>query len=168
MEPFAFALIAVAFIAAGFFVWYFTFQAKQEERRLFIEKGYKPEELPATPGFTFPWRKTGIVLVGGVLGMLLHEMTFNIQDGTLPALLLGSGIGMILANAFENGYPVRRFWRTLVYGFLGFAGGGVILSVAYLYMPDIPEELSIFTMLVTTFLAFFIEIRTRKADQSGA
>jgi hypothetical protein len=33
METIAFALVAIAFVTAGFFVWYLTFKAKQEERR---------------------------------------------------------------------------------------------------------------------------------------
>lgn len=164
MEALAFALVAIAFITAGFFVWYFIFKARQEERRFLIEKGYKLEDLPQTQmSFTFPWRKTGIVLVAAVMGMLLHEMTFNLYNGTVPALILGAGVGMILANAFENGYPVRTFWRTLLFAFLGLAVGGTILSVVYLFVNDIPEVFVLFSLLLSVSVALYIELRTRNS-----
>lgn len=164
METIAFALIAIAFITAGFFVWYFTFKAKQEERRFLIEKGHKLEELPqAQFTFDFPWRKVGIVLVGAVLGMLLHEMTFNLYNGTVPALILGAGVGMILAQAIENGYSVRTLWRTLLSASLGLAVAFMILSVINLFVHDIPEGIAISTLMLTVILALFIERRTCKS-----
>lgn len=164
MEAIAFALVAIAFVTAGFFVWYFIFKARQEERRFLIEKGYKLEDLPQTQmTFTFPWRKTGIVLVAAVLGMLIHEMTFNIYNGTVPALILGAGVGMILANAIENGYSVRNMWRTILFAVIGFAMGGMILSITNLFVRHIDDDLALSTILLTVSLAIFIERRIRKA-----
>lgn len=166
METLAFALITIAFITAGFFVWYFTFKAKQEERRFLIEKGYTLEELAQTQmNFTFPWRKTGIVLVGAVLGMLLHEITFNIYNGTVPALILGAGIGMILANALENGYSAGRFWRMVLYGVMGFAVAGLTISITATFtdLGGAEEALAISLMMFCVAAALFIERRTRKA-----
>lgn len=164
MEAIAFALVAIAFVTAGFFVWYFIFKARQEERRFLIEKGYKLEDLPqAQMTFTFPWRKTGIVLVAAVLGMLIHEMTFNIYNGTVPALILGAGVGMILANAIENGYSVRTFWRTFLSAVLGFAVAGMILSIVHVYVGNIDDGLAISTILLSVTMALLIERRTRKA-----
>lgn len=163
METIAFALVAIAFVTAGFFVWYFTFKAKQEERRFLIEKGYSLEDLPVPISFTFQWRKTGIVLVGAVLGMLLNELIFIIYKGTLPALILGAGMGMILANAIENGYSVRTLWRTLLSASLGLAVAFMILSIINLFVHDIPEGIAISTLMLTVLLALFIERRTRKS-----
>ncbi len=166
METLAFALITIAFITAGFFVWYFTFKARQEERRFLIEKGYRPEDLPIEPSFTFPWRKTGIVIVGAVLGMLLNAVTFNFHNGMVPSMLLGAGVGMILAQAFEKGYPVRRFWRTMLYLFTGFAIGGLGISIIYAYM-ELEDELTIFILLASMAISLLIERRTRKSDEPG-
>lgn len=161
MQAIAIAIIAIAFIAAGFFVWYFTFKAKQEERRFLIEKGYKPEDLPSS-SFTFPWRKTGIVLVGAMLGVVLNGLTFNHPDAVLPALILGAGIGMILAQAFDNGYPARAFLRTLLYGFLGFSIAGIGVSIAD-SMAVVHDGLMVFLMLASVGAALLIERSTRKA-----
>jgi hypothetical protein len=167
MESIAFALVAIAFVTAGFFVWYFTFKSKQEERRFLIERGYTLEELAQTQMiFTFPWRKTGIVLVGAVLGMLLHEMTFNIYNGTVPALILGAGIGMILAQALENGYSIARFWRMVLYGVMGFAVAGLTISITVTFADlggGAEEALAISLMMFCVATALFIERRTRKA-----
>jgi hypothetical protein len=169
METIAFALVAIAFVTAGFFVWYFTFKAKQEERRFLIDKGYTLEELAQTQmNFTFPWRKTGIVLVAAVLGMLLNEVIFSIYKGTVPAMILGAGIGMILANAFENGYPVRTFWRTILFAVIGFGIAGMILSILHVMVRHIDDGIAISTFLLSVSLALFIERRTRKSDEPGA
>ena len=161
------ALITIAFIAAGFFVWYFTFQARQEERRFLIEKGYRLEELPAPPSFTFPWRKTGIVMVGSILGLILNFLTFREPQAVFPMLILGAGLGMILAQAFEKGYPVRRFWRTMLHLFTGFAIGGLGISIVYMYQ-ELDDALTIFILLSSMALSLLIERSTRKADEPGA
>jgi hypothetical protein len=170
METIAFALVAIAFVTAGFFVWYFTFKAKQEERRFLIEKGYKLEDLPASNSFNiqFPWVKLGIVMVAAVLGMLLNEVIFSIYKGTVPAMILGAGIGMILANAFENGYPVRTFWRTFLFAVIGFGIAGMILSILHVMVRHIDDGIAISTFLLSVSLALFIERRTRKSDEPGA
>jgi hypothetical protein len=167
METLAFALIAIAFIAAGFFVWFFTFKAKQDERRFLIEKGYTLEELAQTQMmFTFPWRKTGIVLVAAVLGMLLNEMIFNIYKGTVPSLILGAGAGMILANAMDNGYRMQTLWRKVIFGLLSLGIGGLSASIL-VYEFGLEPGIAVFYVMFCFALALFIENRTSKSTESG-
>lgn len=167
METIAFALVAIAFITAGFFVWYFTFKAKQEERRFLIEKGYTLEELAQTQMmFTFPWRKTGIVLVGAVLGMLLNELIFTIYKGAVPALILGAGVGMILAQAIENGYKFRTLWRKVIFGLLGLGIGGLSASIL-VYEFGLEGGIAVFYVMFCFALALFIENRSNKSTESG-
>ncbi len=103
MESIAFALIFIAFIAAGFFVWYFSFKAKQEERRFLIEKGYKLEEMPpsASFNFTFPWMKVGIVITSAAIGLLFAEITQE-PTAVMPLLMFGAGLGMIIAQVISQ------------------------------------------------------------------
>lgn len=162
METLSFALIAIAFITAGFFVWFFTFKARQEERRFLIEKGYRLEELPSAPSFTFPWRKTGIVIVGAMLGLILNFLTFNSPHAFVPVLLLGAGVGMILAQAFDNGYPARHFLRSLLFAIAGFTAGGLVISLALTVWP-VDDAVAIFTPISFVIIALMIERHTRKA-----
>ena len=167
METLAFALITIAFITAGFFVWYFTFKAKQDERRFLIEKGYTLEELAQTKmNFTFPWRKTGIVLVAAVLGMLLNEVIFSIYKGTVPSLILGAGAGMILANAMDNGYRMQTLWRKVIFGLLGIGISGLLAGVLIEQFSLVPEY-GVFILIFCFALALFIENRTSKSTESG-
>lgn len=168
METIAFALVTIAFIAAGFFVWYFTFKAKQEERRFLIEKGYKLEDLPASTSFNIqlPWVKLGIVMVGAVLGMLLNELIFTIYKGSVPALILGAGVGMILAQAIENGYKFRTLWRKVIFGLLGLGIGGLSASIL-VYEFGLEEGIAVFYVMFCFALALFIENRTQKSTEPG-
>jgi len=168
METLAFALITIAFITAGFFVWYFTFKAKQEERRFLIEKGYRLEELAQSTSskVQIPWMKVGIVLVAAMLSMWLHELTFNLYQGEVPALILGAGVGMILANAMDNGYRMQNLWRKVIFGLLGLGIGGLSASIL-VYEFGLEPGIAVFYVIFCFALALFIEIRTQKSTEPG-
>ena len=102
MESIAFALVAIAFVTAGFFVWYFTFKAKQEERRFLIEKGYRLEDLPqsASSKVPIPWMKVGIVLTLAAMGFLFALITGK-PVAIMPLVIFGAGLGMIIAQALS-------------------------------------------------------------------
>ena len=65
-----FVIIVVAFIIACFFAWFFTQKSKEDERRLLIEKGYSPSELPDRKSwnFSFPWLKIGVLIISISVG----------------------------------------------------------------------------------------------------
>lgn len=109
MELLAFTIIAVAFITAIFFTWFFMHKAKEEERQLLIERGADLSELPerGTVTFRFPWLKLGCVFTMGCIGLLiglLLEEHYPLGVGGEPLLgmLIMGGIGMIIAHYVSN------------------------------------------------------------------
>lgn len=108
-----FAVIVVAFIIACFFAWFFTQKSKEDERRLLIEKGYSPSELPERSNFNFriPWLKIGIVTtfvaVGGFAGGLTEFYLQSVKKSTegfifIFSMLLLGGIGLIVAHYIDK------------------------------------------------------------------
>lgn len=168
MQAIAFALIAIAFIAAGFFVWYFTFKAKQEERRFLIERGYRLEELPqsASSKIQIPWTKVGIVLTLAAIGFLFALITRE-PMAIMPLVIFGAGLGMIIAQAIENGFRLRTLWRKLIYGLLGFGIGGLTATWLQKRM-FLDSESAVFYVMFCFALALFIENRTSKSTEPGA
>lgn len=112
MGSIVFTVIAVVFITAAFFVWYFIHRSKEKERLMLIEKGKDPSELPEMKvfNFSFPWLKLGIVIVSiavGILAGLLVEYLIDIGRGNKGLLVaifmfLFGGIGMITAHYVDK------------------------------------------------------------------
>lgn len=107
------AVIVVAFIAATFFTWFFKFKSKEDERRILIEKGVDPSELPdrTSFNFSFPWLKIGIIItfiaLGGFLGGLTEFYFVEIERNTegfifIFSMVLLGGIGMIIAHYIDQ------------------------------------------------------------------
>jgi hypothetical protein len=168
METLAFALIAIAFIAAGFFVWYFTFKAKQEERRFLIEKGYRLEDLPqsTSSNVQIPWMKVGIVLTLAAIGFLFALITGE-QMAIMPLVIFGAGLGMVIAQAIENGFRIRTLWRKLIFGLLGFGIGSLFISILYKFIGHYGADTGMSFVVLCTAIALFIEIRTQKSTEPG-
>lgn len=109
MALLSFTIITVAFIAAIFFTWFFIHKSREEERRLLIEKGVEPSELPerGTLSFNFPWLKIGCVItfasIGLMLGVILLEVN-ALRGGGEPiiGMLILGGIGMITAHYLDK------------------------------------------------------------------
>lgn len=167
METFAFALVFIAFIAAGFFVWFFSFKAKQEERRFLIEKGYKLDELPQSTSFNvqIPWMKVGIVLTSSAFGFLFALITGE-RAAVMPLLLFGAGLGMIIAHSIEKGFRIRTLWRKFVFGILGLGFGGVLSSIL-VYEFSLDSDGGPYVVILCLAIALFIENRTQKSTESG-
>jgi hypothetical protein len=167
MQTIAFALITIAFIAAGFFVWFFTFKAKQEERRFLIEKGYRLEDLPRTTSskIQIPWMKVGIVLTLAAIGFLFALITGEAM-AIMPLLIFGAGLGMIIAQAIENGFRIRTLWKKIIFGLLGFGIGGLTATWLQKWM-FLDSESAVFYVIFCFALALFIENRTSKSTEIG-
>jgi|SRR5690625_119507 len=108
MEPVITIFITIAFIAAVFFAWYFSHQARAKERALLIEKAFEkdlnlntlPKELLEARA-KFQWLKVGIVISGTSLGFLIGLVLqdWGVRWAFPPLLMfLFAGISMILAH----------------------------------------------------------------------
>jgi len=117
MELFGIALIWLGLFAAAFFAWYFFLQARTKERSLLIEKGADASNFygkkPERKGFSFPWLKFGIMLVGLSLGIILatvlisspalHGMLRGSEPGVVFGLMMFfGGISMIIAHITDK------------------------------------------------------------------
>lgn len=131
-----------------------------------IEKGYKLEELPASASFNIqiPWMKVGIVLTSTAIGFLFALITHE-SAAVMPLLLFGAGLGMIIAQAIENGFRMN-LWRKLIFGLLGLGIGGLLSSVL-VYQLSFDSDIAVFALIFSFALALLIEILTQKSTVPG-
>lgn len=99
-------VILIVIIVAAFLAWYFIQKAKNEERKLLLEKGYDPADLPARSSFSFPWLKLGCVITSGALGLLIGLVIDNIMQIHLDLaglfMMIFGGVGLIIAHYVDK------------------------------------------------------------------
>jgi hypothetical protein len=95
----------ITFCVCIFLAWYFSHKAKHKECLMLIEKGVNLDEyLKKERGFSFPWLKLGIVIIGlsiglAIIGILANLGTLHGSDA-LPLSILGicGGTSLVIAN----------------------------------------------------------------------
>ncbi|TRX66337.1 DUF6249 domain-containing protein [Carboxylicivirga sp. M1479] len=109
MNDLALAVIWLGLFSTVFFSWYFYLQARTKERTMLIEKGADASNFygkkPERKGFTFPWLKFGLLLVGISFGLTLSTIVEPFLPSSIDAepMIFGStvlfgGMGMVLAH----------------------------------------------------------------------
>ena len=97
-------IIVLVIVIGLFLAWFFSHKSKTEERRLLIEKGFSPSELPETKSFKFPWLKIGIFITTCGLGFIVIDMvhTFKysgVDEGLIMGILiLFAGLGLLASH----------------------------------------------------------------------
>ncbi|MCC5904889.1 MAG: hypothetical protein JJU13_01665 [Balneolaceae bacterium] len=109
MNGVIFTILSLAFLTAAFLAWYFTHKTREKERLIMLEKGM---ELPHSSenkknfGFSFPWLKTGVLLVslsiGLLIGLILEEHVGQYWGAPPLFLVLFGGVGMIIAHFLDK------------------------------------------------------------------
>lgn len=108
MNGIIFTILFLALLTAGFLAWFFIHKSKEKERLIMLEKGMEiPQpESKVKSGFTFPWLKTGILLVSLSIGLfigIMLEYHFDQYWGAPPLfMVLFGGFGMIIAHFISN------------------------------------------------------------------
>jgi hypothetical protein len=102
-------LLWIIFLSCGFFAWHFSHKAKQEERKMLIEKGLDPDDFgKAGKGFRSPWVKLAMVVIGLSVGLLIIAILCDLDligrsDAIYPAILgLCGGGGLLIAHYIEK------------------------------------------------------------------
>jgi hypothetical protein len=113
-------ILVITLIIIIYLAWMVRYKATSKERLLIIEKDFDLNKLSKNNTFSFPWKKTGIILASGCIGFLLGGFFESIQEfhtlgepyqqtifnssGTLTLLFmyLFSGIGMIVGNKLDK------------------------------------------------------------------
>lgn len=107
-------LIAIIFVAACFLAWFYKQKTNVDERKLLIEKGFDPSQLPdrRTFNFSFPWLKMGCVITGAAAGAIMGFAIATYLDKIgesssagpvfLICIFLMGGIGMIIAHYIDK------------------------------------------------------------------
>ena len=75
-----------------------------------MEKGIDPKSnLYNNKGFTFPWLKIGIIIIGLSVGLIIISILISLKaleggGNALPLAILGicGGASMVLANRMDN------------------------------------------------------------------
>lgn len=108
MNGIIFTILFLALLTAGFLAWFFIHKSKEKERLMMLEKGMElpqPEHKEKS-GFTFPWLKTGILLVclsiGLMIGIIMEEYFAQYWGAPPLFMILFGGFGMIIAHFIRD------------------------------------------------------------------
>jgi CBS domain containing-hemolysin-like protein len=108
VESIVVCIIAIFFISAVFFAWFFYQQARDKERKLLIERGDKLEAILEIQKknkfkFIFPWLKLGVVTSSLSVAFLVIAFLIRWLDNDVElfkGFLITCIIGFCLGLAF--------------------------------------------------------------------
>jgi hypothetical protein len=109
MSPYLQFFIWLTFLVFGFLSYFFYNKAKQEEKKLLIERGVDPNKFVKSQKKDSYWlTKLGIVLIGLAVGLIIIVILVNFHmtgnsDAIYPAIITTSvGISLIIANRMKK------------------------------------------------------------------